>query len=68
MNGALRPSLWCTEADTLAGCVNAGVGPAGSMGNGSVAEDAFEDPLEFGLHRAAGWLTLPPDEAGTVVV
>ena len=30
--------------------------------------EAFEDPLELDLNRAAGGLALPPDKAGAVVL
>jgi hypothetical protein len=52
----------------LADCVNAGVSPPGRMGHCSAAEETLENPLEFDLDRAAGWLALPPDKAGAVIV
>lgn len=68
MKRLMSPSLRSTEADGLTDSMNARISPSGSVGYRSAAEDAFQNSLEFGLYRAAGWLALPPEEAGAVVV
>ena len=59
---------WGAEAHSLADRMHACIGAAGRMGRGSAAEEALENPLEFGLYRATCRLALPPDKAGAVVV
>src|SRR5919107_5940354 len=56
------------KPDSLALRVDPGVGTPSSVGNRPAAEDALEDPLEFDLNRTSGWLSLPSDKAGAVVM
>jgi anthranilate phosphoribosyltransferase len=56
------------KSDGLAHRVDPGVRAPSCVGDGPAAEDAFENPLEFDLNRTSGWLSLPPDKAGAVVV
>ena len=68
MESGAVPIDGSTEADTLAGCVNSGVGSSGGVCHAAAPEETLQNPLEFDLDRATHRLALPPDKAGAVVV
>ena len=51
----------------LGQCVNAGIGAAGALGQGSFAGDAAECRLQFALNGRLAGLDLPAAEVGAVV-
>jgi len=63
-----RPGVGGGKADTETLGVHSGIGAAGCVGRGALAEEALKHALELDLYRSAGRLALPPDKPGTVEV
>ena len=62
------PTHWSVEADSLTYGVDSGIGASGGVRHNPTTKEAFQNALEFALDRASGWLPLPPDKAGAVIV